>query len=259
MALAVGPISQVLVGQSVASLSVAAATGGSGTYTYQWYRGTVSAFTPASSNLIAGATALTLDDSGLIPGSNYWYEVIVSDTVSSTTADSVQLAIFTDPSQSPNQFSQQSYVGMVDLLSGPTNIVAAQIDASVANGTDPWNIVLPGQAVKLVANTAGGVPHIAPCSSNTDHCIGYVTYAFKDKSYPAGTNCEAGMWGTAMWLISTAAITQGSQVCLDVSQVGGVQPTGNSSVIVGMALDGASAAGQLIRVMLTPNPSFATA
>lgn len=259
MALAAGALSEVLIGQTVANLSSAAATGGSGNYTYQWYRSTTSGFTPGSASLIAGATALSLADSGLQPATTYYYEVIVTDVTSSTTADSTQLVVLTEPSLSPNQFAQSPIVGVVDMRIGPTNVIAAQIDASVATNSAPWNIVYPGQAVKIVASSSGGVPHIAPCTSKSDACIGFVKFNFKDISYAAGSNCEVAMWGTVVWLYATGAVTQFTRVCLDQTAVGGVQATGNSATIVGQALDGASGAGSQIRVQLIENAAFATA
>ncbi len=260
MAVTAGALSKVLVGQTVANLSSAAATGGTGPYTYQWYRSTTSGFTPGAGNLISGATALSLADSGLIPGTTYYYEVIATDTgAGNATSDSSQLTVIMDPGQQPNQFSQSSVVGVVDMRVGPTNVMAAQIDASVANLAAPYNIVYPGQAVKIVAHNGGGILQIQPCSANSDDCIGFVKWNFKDIQYTAGQNCEICLWGTVVWLVSTSAITQMARACLDVTVVGGVQATGNSSVVMGWAIDGAAAAGSLIRVMLLENAAFATA
>ncbi len=253
MSFAAGALTKVLVGQSTASLLSAAATGGTSPYTYQWYRSTTTGFTPGSGNAISGQTALTLADSGLIPNTQYYYVVVATDTGNSNvTVASSQLSVLTEPSLSPNQFAQQSIVGLVDMKVGSTNIVSAQVDASVSGS------LLPGQWVKLVASSSGGIPKVAPVTSKSDQVMGLAVFNIKDLAYVAGQNLEVALFGSVVWCFATAAITQGAEVCVDPTYVGGVQPTGNTAVFVGQAFDGAASAG-LIRVMLYPNIAYATA
>ncbi len=253
MSFAAGALSKVLVGQSIANLSSAAATGGTSPYTYQWYRSTTTGFTPGAGNILSGQTGLSLADSGLIPATSYYYVVVATDTGNSNvTASSSQLTVLTEPSLSPNQFAQQPLVGVVDMKVGSTNVVAAQVDSSVSTQ------IYPGQAVKLVASNSGGIPKVAPVNSKSDQVMGYAVFNIKDLQYVAGQNLEVALWGSVIWLYATAAITQGAEVCVDPTYVGGVQPTGNSAVFVGQAFDGAAAAG-LIRVLLFPNIAYATA
>ncbi len=96
MSTTAGALSQLSVSDTKASLSSAAATGGAAPYTYQWYRSTTSAFSPGAGNLISGATALTLNDTGLIPNTQYYYKVRATDS-NSVTGDSSQLAVATAP------------------------------------------------------------------------------------------------------------------------------------------------------------------
>ena len=253
MSLAAGALSKVLVGQSFANLSSAVAIGGTGPYTYQWYRSTTSGFTPGSGNIISGATALTIADSGLLAATTYYYKVIATDTGNSNaTATATQLAALTEPSLSPNQFAQQNLVGVVDLRVGNTNVIAAQVDVSVSTQ------IYPGQAVLIVASTTGGIPKVAPSTSKADSVIGFAAYNIKDLKYVAGQNLEIALFGTVLWLYATGAVTQFAEVCNDPTFVGGVQATGSTATIIGLAIDGAAAAG-LIRVMLIPNASYATA
>lgn len=253
MTFAAGALTKVLIGQSTASLSSAAATGGTSPYTYQWYRSTTTGFTPAAGNAVSGATALTLADSGLLSNTTYYYVVVATDTGNgNVTANSSQLTVLTEPSLSPNQFAQQNLVGVVDMKVGPTNVLAAMVDVSVTTQ------IYPGQAVKLVTNTTGGIPKVAPVSSKSDSVWGYAIFNLKDLLYTAGENLEVAQWGTCIWLYATGAITQGAEVCVDPTYVGGVQATGNTATFVGQALDGTAAAG-LIRVMLFPNIAYATA
>lgn len=253
MTLAAGALSKVLVGQSIANLSSAVATGGTGPYTYQWYRSTTNGFTPGAGNILAGQTALTIADSGLIGGTQYYYVVQATDTgAGNVTANSAQLSVLTEPALSPNQFAQQVIVGVVDLKVGSTNVIAAQVDQAFA-GT-----LFSGQFVKIVANTAGGTPKVTPITSKSDQAFGVVIFNIKESSYTAGKAVEVAMFGTVIWCMATGAITQMAEVCVDPTYVGGVQATGSTATFVGWALDGAASAG-VIRVMLLPNPSFATA
>lgn len=84
-------------GKTKLSLVTAAATGGTGPYTYQWYRSTSNGFTPGAGNAISGATSLTLTDSGLTAGTTYYYKVRATDAVAAT-ADSPQSTLATSPS-----------------------------------------------------------------------------------------------------------------------------------------------------------------
>ena len=255
MSVTAGALSLVLGGQTTASVSSAAATSGTGPCTYQWYRSTTTGFTPASGNLISGATALALVDSGLAANTQYYYKVIATDTgAGNATSTATQLGVLTQPSLSQNQFAQQNLVGVVDLKVGPGNVIAAQVDVSLPAGI----LVMAGQLVKLVANTAGGIPKIIPITSKSDVVFGAVTFNVKDLSYGVGQNLEVALWGTVLWMFATGAITQGAVVCADPTYVGGVQATGNSATFVGQALDGAAAAS-LIRVMLVPNAAGTTA
>lgn len=252
MAVTAGALTQVSVTDTKAVLSSAAASGGTGPYTYQWYRSTVSGFTPGGGNIISGATDLELEDSGLIPNTQYYYKVVATDTGDSNATDeSSQLAVATAPqSLSQNQFAQQSLVGVVDLRL-PTGTISVQIDASQATA------LYAGQAVKMV-DSADGVPKVVGCSADADNVLGFINFDIKTKAFLAGSMCEISMAGNCMYLFATTAIARGAQVGSDVSTGGGVQAlTGSSGAcIVGWAVDKASAAGQLIRVMLT-TPSFA--
>ncbi len=250
-ALAAGALSEVLIGKTTASLSSAAATGGTGPYTYQWYRSTTTGFSPGAGNLVSGATSLTLADSGLTPGVTYYYVVVATDSVAAT-ANSSQLAVATIPDQSQNQFAMSPILGMVDLRFD-FNTVAVEIDSSQSGS------LIAGQAVKVVAS-AGGIPKVVGCAANSDEVFGFINYDIKSQQFVAGDKCEISQGGNVVYLVSVGAINRGAQVQLDLSYQGGVKTiTGSSGAnIVGWAYDQASAAGQLIRVKLTA-PSYAFA
>lgn len=252
MTLTAGALSLVSVSSTTASLSSAAATSGTAPYTYQWYRSTTSGFSPGGGNIIAGAISLTLNDSGLIPGTKYYYEVVVTDAAAAT-ANSSQLAATTQaPTQSPNQFAQAPYLGMIDLRF-PYNSVSVLVDSSQVGN------LYSGSAVKIV-DSVGGVPKVVGCAANSDNVLGFINFDIKTVAFVAGSPAEISMGGNVMFLYATEAISRGVQVVLDLSTNGGVAAASahTGSGIVGWAYDKATAAGQLIRVFLK-SPSFAVA
>lgn len=163
-----------------------------------------------------------------------------------------------------NRFSQQPVKGQVDLMINPT-IFNVELDPSYT-GT-----LLPGQLVKL-ANVAGGVMKVTPSTAITDKHFGVICYNVKDPSFRAGAADANGLaavpffevasTASVIYMEASAAIARGA----DVSYAGsGTAGTGGSAgnviktavtteKIVGVALDAATAAGQLVRVMLAgPN------
>jgi hypothetical protein len=249
MATTAGLLTQVSVGSTVASLSSAVATGGTAPYTYQWYRSTTSGFSPGAGSLIAGATALTLNDTGLIPNTAYFYKVRATDS-GSVTGDSAQLAVSTAaPGLNINAFAQSPLLGVIDMRF-PYNTISVMIDTSQATG------LYFGAAVKMV-DSADGIPKVVGCAANSDEVLGFINFDIKTIKFTAGMTCEISMSGNVIYLYATGAIARGVQVSLDLTTNGGVRSAaGNTGdKIVGWALDKAAAAGALIRVYLK-TPSF---
>lgn len=246
MAITAGVISQVSVTDTTANLSATAATGGTGPYTYQWYRSTTSGFTPGGGNIISGATSLTLADSGLLPNTTYYYKVVATDTGhSNDTAEYTQLAVVTAmQTLSQNQFQQTEYIGTMDQHFN-YNTHPCEVDVSQTTS------LFAGQAVKMV-DSAGGVPKVVACTSAADAVFGFVNYNFKNVSWAAGQAVEVSLAGNVMYLRATSTISRMAKVRLDIATVGGVKSvTGSSSdTLVGWAYDKASTAGDLIRVYI---------
>lgn len=251
MSITAGVLSQVLVAATTAQLAATAATGGTGPYTYQWYRSTTSGFTVGGGNLISGATALTLNDSGLIPNTQYYYKVVATDTGhSNDTVEYTQLAVATTaPVLNPNQFAQSPYLGMIDLRF-PYNSVSVLVDVSQATA------LYAGSAVKIV-DSADGVPKVVGCAADSDEVLGFINFDIKTVQFLAGVPAEISMAGNVMYLYATGAIARGVLVSLDLTTNGGVRSAAGHTgdKIVGWAYDKATAAGQLIRVFLK-TPSF---
>ncbi len=253
MTVTAGALTQLAVSSNSAKLSSPAATGGTSPYTYQWYRSTTTGFTPGAGNLIAGATSLTLNDTGLIPNLQYFYVVKATDTGhSNDTDDSPQLAVVTTPTElSQNQFAQSDAIGVVDLRLC-LNTISVQIDVSQSTP------LYAGDAVTFV-DSAGGVPKVVGCAASSDEVYGFINYDVKTVAFTAGKGAEISMAGNVIYLYATTAIARGERVELELltGGHGGVAAysTNNGADVVGWAVDKAAGYGDLIRVMLI-TPSF---
>lgn len=253
MTITAGVASVLSVGSNTAQLSATAATGASGTVTYQWYKSITTGFTPGGGNIIAGATSLSLSDSGLIPNTPYYWKLQATDSTGPTTVTYTQVTATTTPTQlSQNQFQLTTILGKVD-LQYDVNTVSVQIDVSQVAA------LYAGSAVKMV-DSATGVPKVIGCAANSDEVLGFINYDVKNVAYLPGNMAEISLSGNVMYLYATAAIARGAQVTLDLTSPGAVGPLVSSSGadIVGWAYDKAPAAGALIRVFLK-TPSFAKA
>ena len=143
--------------------------------------------------------------------------------------------------QNVNQFAQTAEKGSLDLTINPT-VFSVQVDA--AQGT----ALVAGQLVKM-ATTAGGIMKVIASAAATDKHFGVVRYNIKDASFAAGAVCEVAGGGSVIVMEAGAAIARGANVMYAANQkVVTAATTGN--IIVGMALDAATADGSLIRVLL---------
>lgn len=78
---------------TTASVSVTTASGGTPPYTYQWYRDTTPGFVASGANDVVGATSTTLNDTGLLPSTAYYYKAITTDNIAATvTSNEVALS-----------------------------------------------------------------------------------------------------------------------------------------------------------------------
>lgn len=265
MALAQGSIQLVSVGATSVSLLSPAATGGSGSVSYQYYRATSSGFTPGSAYEVGG-DSLSLNDEGLTPGTVYYYKIVATDAAMDT-ASSAQLTVQTSAaSPNPNQFAQNPFLGMLDLrFNGDT--ISVQFDPAGSGS------LVGGQAVKFSANSTqgtslagagNGIPLVEPSDDSADVIAGYVNYDIKSVQFLPGDRLEISMFSNVMYLYATEDIDRGEFVySLPFGEDGGCNGgvaalTGSSGFpIVGWAIDTA-AQGTLCRIFLqTPPPPYA--
>jgi len=246
MAVTAGALSLVQKSPTSVQALSAAATAGTGPYTYQWYMSTTNAFTPGAGNILSGETALTLTKTGLLPGVAYYFKVVATDTGDSNlTSTSAQLTVTTVAQPNQNQFAPSVVAGILDLPFN-FNTMAAQIDISQSGE------VFPGQAMKIV-DSAGGVPKLVKVTAEADKVFGFINYNIKNPSFLANMPCEISRSGNVMYMHATGAIGRGVDVCFDLTVAGGVRAAaGNTGDrIIGQSIDKASAAGQLIRVEIS--------
>ncbi len=252
MALTAGALSQVSVTDVGAVLLSAAAVSGTTPYTYQWYRSTLSAgFVPGGGFSISGATSTSLTDTGLTPGTIYYYKVVATDSnATPAVATASALTVTTSQQQaSQNQFAQAPWLGQLDMKLSYGSI-DAQYDPAATGSA------LAGQA--LVWGTgASVVPLVYPSTAQADVVAGFISFNIKDKYYSAGEMLGMSQGGNVIYLLATAAIQRGGKLVSKPAAVaggcnGGVAPvTGSSGFpIIGYALDTAVSSGGLIRVFL---------
>jgi hypothetical protein len=75
-------------------VAASAASGGTGTITYQWYGSTTSGFTPGGGNLLSGQAAQNLAAYAVTPGSTYYFVRRATDSAGTPqTADTSQYTV----------------------------------------------------------------------------------------------------------------------------------------------------------------------
>lgn len=261
MALGVGPITAVQTFATSVQLSCAAAAGGTGPYTYQWYKSFTSGFTPGAKYLINNATALTFTDTGLQPDEEVYYVVVVTDTGNGdATANSAQLGVTTLAGSplDPNQFMMTTILGMPG-DGYQTGTWSGRIDSSFGNGT-----AVPGTAVKSInptGNTPGYPtnPTFVPCTADSDACVGFIFYSIRNQTFTGGSPFEYASGGDVIYLLPTANGNQGDFAQLDLTVPGGVQPkVGSSGAIIVGTFEDQPYVGQPCRVKVQlPSLNFA--
>lgn len=141
-----------------------------------------------------------------------------------------------------NQFAQSVVKGFVDLkLSSST--IACQVYTSESPA------LVPGQCVKRVdSGGPGTLPVVTAVGADTDDIFGVVNYSQKNASFAAGSALEVSVFtGNYVYMEASAAISAQARVEYVVSGAKVALATSGKRVL-GVALDKANAAGDLIRV-----------
>lgn len=157
--------------------------------------------------------------------------------------------------QAMNQFTQAPILGLVDLIPSP-NVIAAQI---VSTSTAA---IQNGSAMKLVSGT-GALPLVDAVTGPTDGPIyGVIPYTARKNLYVANDVVQLCLTTSFMFLKSSAAITRGAVVST-VAATTSADPTVATAVtstdyVLGISIDTATAANQLVRINIKPGAIGAT-
>lgn len=148
-----------------------------------------------------------------------------------------------------NQFAQTPMLGQVSQLPNP-NIIPVLINPASAA-----TVINAGSAMKLITGASGQIM-VDVCTAVTDGPVfGFIPYNMRKNSYAPGDVCELACQDSVITLSSGAAIARGAEVAA-VPASAGNDPTVLTAVatnfVAGRALDRATAAAQLIRVIVTP-------
>ncbi len=150
-----------------------------------------------------------------------------------------------------NQLFQTAIIGMVTNDPQPLT-VAAQLDPNSSWATP----ITSGQSVKLT-NTASSQIMVEPCSADTDAVFGVIPYNLRKNSYVLGDVIEVVADGGIIMLETSAAVNRGAFVAITNQTVSTNDPTIAATTtagkaIAGKALEKATAAGALIKVLIQP-------
>lgn len=142
-----------------------------------------------------------------------------------------------------NQFTQTPAKGEVSMVVSPS-IIPVKYNPDATGGA-----ITPGMVVKLV--DVAGSEIVVDLAATTELSYGVVVYNPKKNSYAAGYTLEIATRGTYVYMESKAAIARGAFVECDVANVQVLTAAGTNKII-GQAIDKATAANQLIRVVIDP-------
>lgn len=143
-----------------------------------------------------------------------------------------------------NVFAPTEEIKGRKVLPANTQSFSGVIDESA---TDP---VLPATPVTIVS-TSAKLPHFAPAGSG-DLVVGFVEWNVISSGlgYTAGKICQVSPATNVMYMEASAAIAAGVGVTMDSLSDITIETAGAGDPVIGIALEAASAAGQLIRVKI---------
>ena len=161
--------------------------------------------------------------------------------------------------QNMNQFSQSPVVGELDLQSNPNPATFTCLFKDKSETAD--TTLVPGEGAMLVdlagSDIAGSPPIVDERGAVTDPIFGVKVFTTKKNAAEDGEIVQIAGKGAVMFLNSGAAILRGADVSLVVGTPGNVITNVVTGELLGQALDKASGADEVIRVLINPE-SFAT-
>lgn len=153
--------------------------------------------------------------------------------------------------QNANQFNQAALPGSLDLQSNPNpEVITCRLNPSSSYTTGIPGAV-PLKLVDLGGSDTDGVPIVDVADALTDSTYGVSVISTKVGLTLPGDTIQVARNGAVVRMGAKAAINRGLQVITDAS-VGGLVQTivGKTGKVLGLTLDKATAANQLIRVQI---------
>ena len=141
-----------------------------------------------------------------------------------------------------NVFAPTEEIKGRKVLPANTESYSGIIDSAVVGS------VAPGTPMKIVA-TSAKLPHFAPAGSG-EVVAGFLEWNVIRSAYVADTLCQVSPATNVMYMEASGAISAGVAVAMDSLSNITVKAAGVSDPVIGLALEAATAAGQLIRVKI---------
>ena len=142
--------------------------------------------------------------------------------------------------QSMNALNQTPVKGEVKAVPNPNTVSCVILNTST-------NSLVAASPVKLISGTSQ--QYLVDLAGPTDNIFGFVVYGPKINKWKAGDRVEVALTGSLMEMESATDITRGTE--LEFVALGTlVQAWARANKYIGVALDQATAANQLIRVLI---------
>ena len=156
---------------------------------------------------------------------------------------------FYGATQNANQFAQAALPGSLDLQTNPNpEVITCRLSPS-SSYTNGIPGAVPVKLVDLGGSDTDGVPIVDVADALTDLTYGVSVIMTKAGATLPGETIQVARRGSVVRMGAKAAINRGLQVITDAA-VGGLVQTivGKTGKVLGLTLDKATAANQLIRV-----------
>ena len=141
-----------------------------------------------------------------------------------------------------NVFAPTEEIKGRKVLPANTESFSGVIDSEVEGS------VVPGTPMKIVA-TSAKLPHFAPAESG-DIIAGFLEWNVIRTQYVANDMCQVSPATNVMYMEASGAIDAGVNVAMDSLSDITIQAAGSNDPVIGLALEAATAAGDLIRVKI---------
>jgi len=156
--------------------------------------------------------------------------------------------------QNMNQFAQTPVVGELDLQTNPN---PATFTCKFKDKSETADTTLvPGEGAMLVdlaaADIAGSPPIVDERGAVGDPIFGVKVFTTKKNAAVDGEIVQIAGEGAVMFLNTEAAVLRGAKLSLVLGTPGNVETIAATGEVVGVALDKAAGADEIIRVLIKP-------